>query len=307
MKTVKAIIAIWLLAVLIAWVFGDVSVAGENDRSTCNFLSVGVGARAAGLGGAFTAIADDASAVYWNPAGLESIENRQLQFSHYEWLQDLRLENLYLAFPAGAFTVGAGITYLDYGQVAGYDEFGYTEGELSLYSLSASLSIAARLAGPFSIGVTGKYIEQSLDLAKGSALAGDAGLRADFGKVSFGAAVTNIGSKVRYISYDEDLPAAVRVGLAVHLFGNYAVLATDWHGRLDGMSTVHQGVELGLTRQLLLRGGLEYQDNQIPGLNKLNYDLGVGLVFGGGRFDYTFIPLANTQDTAHVFSIGLAW
>ncbi|NMC43939.1 MAG: hypothetical protein GYA46_08465, partial [candidate division Zixibacteria bacterium] len=70
MRTVKLILLVWLLAAIVAAVFGRVTIAADGALSTAGFLRVGVGAKAMGLGEAFTAVADDASAVYWNPAGL---------------------------------------------------------------------------------------------------------------------------------------------------------------------------------------------------------------------------------------------
>ena len=54
--------------------------------STAQFLKIGVGGRAAALGEAFIAVANDASALYWNPAGLVQFEENQVMFSHNSWV-----------------------------------------------------------------------------------------------------------------------------------------------------------------------------------------------------------------------------
>jgi hypothetical protein len=69
-------------AVVIASPAGATRLAGE-------FMSLGAGARALGMGGAFGAVADDASAVYWNPAGIAGIQKRQALAMHAEQFGDL--------------------------------------------------------------------------------------------------------------------------------------------------------------------------------------------------------------------------
>jgi long-subunit fatty acid transport protein len=59
------------------------------DKFAGDFMANGAGARALGMGGAFAAVADDASAVYWNPAGLSGLEKRQLMLMHSEQFGDL--------------------------------------------------------------------------------------------------------------------------------------------------------------------------------------------------------------------------
>ena len=59
--------------------------------STAQFLKIGVGGRASAMGDAFVAVANDVSALYWNPAGLTQFQDNQIIFSHNEWVVDLSL------------------------------------------------------------------------------------------------------------------------------------------------------------------------------------------------------------------------
>src|SRR4030067_1016458 len=62
--------------------------------STAQFLKIGVGGRASALGDAFVAISNDASALYWNPAGLVQFQDNQVMFSHNSWVVDINHEFL---------------------------------------------------------------------------------------------------------------------------------------------------------------------------------------------------------------------
>jgi long-subunit fatty acid transport protein len=308
MRTVRLIILIWVFAAIIAGLFGEVTIAGESGSTTANFLNIGVGARAMGMGGAFTSIADDPSAVFWNPAGLRGIENGQAEFSHYSWYQDVKVENLQLALPGKKFSFGAGLTYLDFGEIQTYDEAGTPGEALSMHSLALAFSISTDITENISGGVTVKYIEQSFDLVKGTAIAGDIGMMARFGDIRTGLAITNFGSKVKFVEVKEDLPTAVRAGLSFRHFNGRALFSFEGHAPFSGKSSFHQGIEFMVLEQLYARSGFAYQTNALPGTSALSYNLGAGVTYGAGRFDYTFAPSDDFgNDTVHNFSISLTW
>ena len=100
MKICIAIISCILLAT-------SLFAAGETGLAV---LKVGVGARATAMGEAFVASADDASGIYWNPAGSAWIKNRQAHFSHNSWIQGINHNVASLTFPTkvGSFGVPDG-------------------------------------------------------------------------------------------------------------------------------------------------------------------------------------------------------
>ena len=86
---------------------------GEQRAGTASgtFLKIGIGARATGLGEAFVAVANDPTAIYWNPAGLASIQRQELAISHVEWPADIRFEHLALVLPVRRLGGSLGIQF----------------------------------------------------------------------------------------------------------------------------------------------------------------------------------------------------
>jgi hypothetical protein len=70
------------LAIVTAVSLQPPAAAEARDKYAGEFLKVPAGARAVGMGGAFTAVADDATAAYWNPAGLSFLGYREVYFQH---------------------------------------------------------------------------------------------------------------------------------------------------------------------------------------------------------------------------------
>src|SRR5258705_452634 len=77
------------------------SLGGQRaGTSSATFLRIGIGARAVGMGEAFVAVANDPSAIYWNPAGLASLQRRELSISHVQWPADVTYEHVTLILPS---------------------------------------------------------------------------------------------------------------------------------------------------------------------------------------------------------------
>lgn len=308
MKIIKLIISVWALAAILACIFGNVSIASEYGSTTASFLKIGVGSKAMGMGGAFTSIADDPSAIYWNPAGLRQIENRQLQFSHYDWYQDVKIENLYFVASTKSLSYGVGITYLDFGDFQSYDVDGNAGDNMSFYNLALSFSIAGSFNEKYSVGISAKYIEQSFDIVKGQAFAVDLGFMADFDLVRVALAASNIGTKMKFVSQEEKLPVSVRAGISTTRFDNKALFSLEMHAPLEGALSVHQGTQIMLAEQLFIRSGVKYNTEAAVGSNSFGYNLGLGLAYGSGKFDYSFLPSENFGSEAiHSFSLSFSW
>ena len=92
-----ALVSVWSVLVTIQ------AMALDPGETGGTFLKMAVGAAPVGMGEAYTALARDVNSVYWNPAGLVGVQDRQALFMHLEWFEGIRYENLAYAQPLAEF------------------------------------------------------------------------------------------------------------------------------------------------------------------------------------------------------------
>jgi len=297
-----------VMAILsVAFLFGGDGVSGATDvgRTAADFLMIGHGARAAALGGAYTAMASGPTAAYWNPAGLADLDQTGLSVGHFAWLQDIKVEQFSLGKPLGdRFSTALSATYVNYGQIDGYDVDGNAAGDLVAYDWVGGLSIGVGLTESFSVGMTGKYVNQRLDDISASAFAADFGVHYRAESFALGAAVVNVGSKMTFDQTAEKLPAALRVGVMVRPFSEALVTSLEVEQRFYGDLYVRQGLELGFSDQYFLRAGYDYLPAQDGRWLATGITLGAGLHLGMVEADYAFTPNDHsTSEDLHRFTL----
>ncbi|MCB0273508.1 MAG: PorV/PorQ family protein [Calditrichaeota bacterium] len=253
------------------------------------FLTIPVGARGAAVGGALVAMADDASAAYWNPGGLARVERNALMVDHSPWLPGLSFNFFSLALPVGNGAVGLNITSLGTEEmdITTPDQPMGTGETYTAASMAVGLSYAQRLTESFSIGGTVKYINERILNSSAVGVAFDIGTLYDtpFKGVRLGVSVANYGSKMQMrgedlnirvdIAPDQngnnqsvvgqfktdrfDLPLTMRVGLswdALQQGGNRLTLAVDGVNPSHNAQSVNVGGEYAMFNEtLVLRGG----------------------------------------------------
>ena len=155
------------------------------------FLLITPNSRAGGMGEAFVALADDASAVYWNPAGLAFQEGKQFTGMYAKWLPQFNLDDLYYVFSGyrqsveGLGTVGANITFINLGEQTITDETSPDPlGTFNSNEFALTLSYATLLSESFGVGLNVRYIRSNLSEVGAGAEQGDG--RASAFSVDFG-------------------------------------------------------------------------------------------------------------------------
>ena len=314
----------------------------KTGTTAAKFLSIGIGPRANAMGGAFTSIVDDASALYWNPAGAASLDKYEAMFTHTSLFKDLDISLNYAAIvipTVGWGNFGVSITSLDYGMMDVTTEY-YPEGTGEKFSASSyafALSYARNITEDFTAGITIKYIRELIFNSSADGIAFDIGtiFNTPFYGIRFSSIISNYGPKLQMsgedllVRYDADpnrngnnetvdayyktdkfeLPLKLQIGLSKDfqfLENQRFTIAVDATHANDNAEYINVGGELALFDDLLyFRGGykaLFLEDSQ-EGLT-----LGVGINYGLEGiyfgFDYAFQEYEFLGNT-HSFGVRL--
>ena len=295
----KLLIAVISVAVCGTCAFAA-TAATNAGTATAQFLKLGAGARAAGMGGAFAGMADDSTSIYWNPAGLTRLEGKSLSMMHALWFEDMSYDWLAYAMPVGNIGVfGLAAQYMSYGSMTKMDGTGLAGDTMSPADMAVSLSYAKDL-GFAGLGINLKYISSKI-VDSATAYCGDIGLmRAMMNdRLHIGLAVQNVGTKMKFIDVEDPLPMNVKLG------GAYA-FTPNWKVALDANAPVDDAVNIGAGTEYLCKinetmnaaGRLGYntETKDTGGLNGVS--AGVGFTYLSYTLDYAFVPygdLGNTQ------------
>jgi hypothetical protein len=272
------------------------ALAGGPGTTAANFLKIGVGARASAMGGAFTALADDGTSLYWNPAGLAQMEGGELSATYNLWFEDIRQGYLGMGFPSLGGTLGLAANYVDMGTLEGRDEAGNLTGNFTATDLEMMVGYAKKIFPKFSFGFGAGIIQDTIAEDKESALLANIGLLAEMNQPLFlGLVVQNIGTELG----SDPLPLTVRLGLALR--PDPFRLALDLVKPADDDTYYCAGAEWWIEGLVALRVG--YKSNQ---------DIGSGLTAGLGfklatvELDYAYVDYGDLGDT-HRVSLGFKW
>ncbi|KAF0127199.1 MAG: hypothetical protein FD189_448 [Elusimicrobia bacterium] len=301
----------------------------DAGSTSAAFLKIGAGARAVSMGGAFTAVAGDPYAVFWNPAGLAVLKDRHASFTHNEYFQELGQEMLvytmegeklrFLRSPAlkkGTWALGLNYfhTPKDLERRSGRYEsdplypVSPVEGTFRAYDLAFSLGYGYAYNADTGVGGAVKFISQTIDDESGSTAALDLGVTRSFnwlgGRLfTAGAAVQNMGPGVKFVSRRYDLPLTLRAGLSHRIPETGALLSFDVSKPVDNYPFFALGLEQQLAARLALRAGYRYRlhGNELGAWS--GFSAGMGLALERLSFDYAFTPFGN-MGNSHRFSIS---
>lgn len=305
---------IWLLAAALL-AGGPYAWAGSSSKGSAAglFLGIGPGARAAALGEAYTAVVDEASAVYWNPAALSRIEKRSVHLMHANYLNAADFH--YLAFghnlgEYGAWGVGAqsfGAKGIDQTDAAGVSGGTYSTDDFAVslgYAMSASSGAWAGAA----LGLVGKAVSSRV-ATTAHAYAFDVGaLSPGFwdDRLRLAATASNLGSKLKFDQASEKLPQVTRLGAALRP-------SRRWLASFDVAIPVYDepyfsagceaaaGSEEGV--QGFARAGFNSSTlSDVTGFTGVSFGLGLGA--GGWSLDYGLVPF-GALGIVHRLSLGV--
>ena len=324
---IKPILIIFLLCSI-----NTGQIVSKTGTTAAQFLKIGIGARALAMGGAYSAISNDATALYWNPAGLSLINNNEIILDHQDWILDVDLDFIGGTFNTPFGTIGAAITAMYMGEMevtTTHDPEGTGE-KFNAGSIMGQLTFSKSLTDRFSFGITTKIIQESIYNSKANGIAIDLGTlyNTQIPGLTMGMSISNYGTKMQMEGRDlllqtevdpslesdpininanfatdpYELPLLFRFGLAYKkaIPNNLSILiAADALHPNDNTESINLGSELAFKDFLFLRTGLanQYQRDRISGLS---LGCGIKLKLSNSYYyiDYTYLdmgPLGNPK------------
>ncbi len=285
----------------IALLFFTSSIHAQSTTPGVQFLRMSVGSRAQAMGEAYTAIAQNANGIYYNPAGMGFGMNRELMFFHSEWFENIAMENVTFFYPfTNQLSIGTGISYLHMPELTRYEIDPVTGGPLengtfSVSNMVITTGIGFRLNEYVSIGTNLKFFQDRLESVTASGVAFDVGFltRLPGHQWSLGFAIQHLGPSVKYIQAFEKLPLTYRGGIAYHFINIQGTIALDIVKTKGRNVQILPGFEFGFLNSFYLRGGYQMTEREGSG-----FTTGFGLKLPNNhKLNYVYVPYGDLGDT----------
>jgi hypothetical protein len=288
------------------------SINSNAGTSAFPFLKINVGARSCAMGGAFTGLADDESALYFNPAGITSLEGKRFIFEYHNYIADLQSGFVGFIRPIlGDKMLGISIDYLNYGDFVKTDISGNELGTFGGSDLVLAGTLAMKYRTTFSFGATAKFIYEKIDNYSATGIALDLGAKytSDRDRYMAGILIQNLGTQLSGLGKEKDkLPLSVRVGGGVHPRKLPMKIAADIIIPVDNSVDFAVGVEYVKLKPLYLRLGYNTfgSNYRVNGSSDKwsGLALGVGFDFRKMQLSYAFTPAADLGNSHRITLVG---
>lgn len=298
-----------IFGLYIIFVFALISTAIADDAGKNGFtmLKMDVDGRAAAMGGAYTAVASDASAAFWNPAGLASSSEKSFVIMHNVWIADISQEFASIHFITGKHNIATSVNLMTVPgvEIRGNNPTENPQGKAEAFTFAASLSYATSILENWQIGLNLKYLYEKYYLEHAPGWAVDLGIRklGVLKGLDWGLTFQNIGQMSNLKEIDTPLPLMVRSGIAYQLpfllLEKAPLMTTDLQYIKDENFYFRLGSEFELLDYLTLRLGW------ISGGNQNHPTTGFSLRYTSYHFDYAFVPIQYDLGNSHRFSFGM--
>lgn len=289
------------------------------SNSTYDFLRTDVGARAGALAGSFVSIMNDPATIFYNPAGLGTLESAAGSIGFFKHLLDI---NSGYAVYAQEFAdlghFGAGILFVDYGTFDETDDLGNSLNRtFGASDIAVNVSYSRLLEENLYWGATAKFIHSSIAGNSSSAIAADLGILYHLpeSRLTVGASIRNLGTQLdSYLSTRENLPLDVVVGASIVPKGiplllnlNFHKLNEDVKSFGDRFRAFSVGGEFTLSRVLQARVGYSNEQRQElktgTSAGLAGFSGGIGITVSEYKVDYALSSLGGIG-SLHRITVG---
>lgn len=293
--------------IYISLLFINYSFAADGGQIGFTFLKTAVNARASAMGEAYTALANDASATYWNPANLTQAPSNSIVLSHNQWLQNITHNFAAVQLIRGEHNIAFSFNVIT---VPGIEIRDYTAsaeplGKSSVYNLYFGGSYATEFTENWSIGAQVKYYYEKMHLVSAGGLGVDLGLfrKKVIKDLDWGLSIQNIGKMGKLLKNSTELPFLVRTGVGYTLpwkiSENNITAAADMVYIFNDAFRFNVGAEAKLMDQFAVRVGY------VLGNDSYDFTAGFGLQLSSYQLSYAFVPYKYDLENSHRFTINI--
>lgn len=303
-KFLKTIIKYFLvLAFLITCAKAQNNGAGNTGLS---FLKLGITSRSIAMGEAVAGNTFDASATHYNPASLMNGERVNLVFMHNEQVLGIRTEFLAGKVKFSRIALGFSLNNTSVDNIQIREIPGESLGEFTAQNFAMGISLGYKINENISAGVTGKFLYEKIYVDNASGIGVDLGVFYSKGKLSLGAALSNLGSMNELRNEPTKLPSSIRFGGAYSVdilsISSRLIIAADGYKVMDGGKFhANTGAELTYKDFLSFRTG--YQS----GYENKSFTAGFGLKYKAFTLDYAFVPYKFSLGSSHTITLGTSF
>jgi len=262
--------------------FSAASALAQSGGQPGQFMAYGAGARSLGMGGAFFAVADDASASYWNPAALTLLERKEFTAMQATLFADTTLNFFTYAHPTT--TKGTWAVSMTQLKSVGFEKISITAnpggdeiidiktlGSFDSVERALAFSWGREVSDKLSFGVMAKNISRTLDTSADSFNAIDVAMLNKFSKTYRAAVgIQNVFSMASGDT-DDKLPLTLKFGQALSLFKGSLVFGFDIAKPQNSATNWRFGGEYWLMYWSALRFGVM----GTPGIQEADFGLGI--------------------------------
>jgi len=321
------------LLIVLSTIYIYAAMFPKTGTASMQFLKLGMDARAVGMGEAYTAVTNDISSVYWNPAGLALTDDKQIFLSHTNWIAETYFESIAASMMTdyGYFALSSSFFYSGEMYETIEETFSYTGRTFTFSDLALGLTYANALTDQFTFGVTGKYLREDLADESMNSYSFDIGTiyNTNWHNITIGMALRNFGPDVSYdVEYEKldasnlqahidksgteaKIPMNFSLGVAGEILkydDSYLIGSIQLDNCVDREETWNLGAEYNLSN-FFLRGGYQI------GYDAASFSGGFGVKMATRmavfNIDYAYTHMGRLQEdfltAAHRLSLKVSY
>jgi len=284
------------IIILITFLMPALAMAGGASAS---FLKLGSGARAIGMGNAFSAIANDINSITLNPAGLSNMRNKEMSATFANLFAGMQYGFIGWGMPISKLdaTFALGVQYLNSGEIEQRNANRQKVGNYANKDMAINMGYGRKFSNiNLNLGINLKYITSQIEEERASAFAMDIGgiYKTKHG-MNLGLAVQNMGSGLKYIDKTNSLPLTLTVGAGYQIKTGTLLVMDIKNSVYEKKTTISLGMEYSILPMFNLRTGY------LTGNDLQSLSGGFGIAIAKDyNLDYAFTPYGELGSTQRI-------